>query len=69
MDIPKKKKDAAEEILKALAQENDENEQVVMSQPGSFSNEIIGQLRKISSLNIQGQDRIQARLPYLITIK
>ena len=69
MDIPKKKKDAAEEILKALAQENDENEVAIFTKPGTFSNEIIGQLRKISSLNIQGQDRIQARLPYLITIK
>ncbi len=69
IDIPKKKTDAAEEILKALSQEKNENEVSVLSKPGSFSAEIIEQLKQLNAINIQSQDKIQARLPYLIQIK
>ena len=69
MDIPKKKVDAAEEILKALSQDNEDNEVSAFYKPGSFSGEIMEQLKQLNSINLQSQDRIQARLPYLITIK
>ncbi|MEN8838914.1 MAG: signal peptide peptidase SppA, partial [Flavobacteriales bacterium] len=69
MDIPKKKTDPAEEILKALSKENDQNEISALYKPGSFSGEIIQQLKQLNSVNIQSKDKIQARLPYFITIK
>ena len=69
MDIPKKKTDPVEEILKALSKENDQNEISALYKPGSFSGEIIQQLKQMNSVKIQSKDKIQARLPYYITIK
>lgn len=69
MDLPKKKKDPIEEILKSLVEKEEETAKVTFATQGTFSSEILNQLKSLNSLNFKSQDRIQARLPYLITIK
>ena len=68
LDIPKRKKDQFEDILKALSEEQDKVSTSINS-PGTFSSELLNQLQILKSLNIQSKDRIQARMPYVITIK
>ena len=70
MDIPKKKKEPIEELLKSLAEDEDKEASAMsFNSPGTFSSEIIDQLKMLKTLNFKSQDRIQARLPYLIKIK
>jgi len=69
LDIPKKKADPFEEILKSIVDKEQEEGSVSFNTPGTFSAQIIDQLKMLSVINFKAQDKIQARLPYLITIK
>jgi protease IV len=69
MDIPAVKKDPIEDIIKSILDKEEDEASVSFSTPGTFSAQIIDQLRLLSAINFMAQDRIQARLPYLITIK
>jgi len=69
MDIPKKKIDPIEEVLKSIAEQQEQEASISLTTPGTFSAELINQLRMLTTLHFNSQDRIQARLPYLITIK
>ncbi|MEN8929103.1 MAG: signal peptide peptidase SppA [Flavobacteriales bacterium] len=69
MDIPAQKKNPLEDIINLLNQGNDEENAKILTETNTLSAEILEHMNTIKTLNIQPKDRIQARMPYTITIK
>lgn len=68
MEIPKAKKDPLEDIMKMLNQGEEESTNTLIK-ANTITGEMFGILQTLKNMNLQAQDRIQARMPYNLIIR
>ena len=68
MEIPKAKKNSLQDIMKILDEEKDESARTLLK-ANTVTGELFGVLQTLKNINVQSQDRIQARMPYILTVK
>jgi len=72
LELPKVKKDGLLELMEMLNKdkdEEDEDEKVFVSQNNKLVQQVLNQFNVISNINTNPNDRIQARMPYLLEVK